>query len=170
MFSVNGWSAEKPLSMTEKGRTRTPTMSLYHSLQDWIMKMNNWLQQRRDWTNKRTNIHAVKNPGFATACNWNCHKVLQDLQAQVIRKKAQFPPVPDATLECQAWPGVKLSAMGVSGSTKEWEIAETRLPWQDYLNCIVIYIYRFLHHVTLWVRLVLHSAHTQKQQLVLSVS
>ena len=47
---------------------------------------------------------------------------------QVIRKKAQFPPVPDATLECQAWPGIKLSAMGVSRSTKEWELAETGLP------------------------------------------
>ena len=55
--------------------------------------------------------------------------MLQDLQAQVITKKAQFPLVPDATLECQAWPGVKLSAMGVSRWTKEWEIAETGLPW-----------------------------------------
>ena len=54
--------------------------------------------------------------------------MLQDLQAQVITKKAQFPLVPDATLECQAWPGVKLRAMGVSRSTKEWEIAETGLP------------------------------------------
>ena len=38
---------------------------------------------------------------------------------------------PDAMLECQVWPGVKLNAMGVSRSTKEWEIAETGLPWPD---------------------------------------
>ena len=36
--SVNEWSAEKTLSMMEKGRTHTPTKSLYHSLQDWITK------------------------------------------------------------------------------------------------------------------------------------
>ena len=77
--SVNEWSAEKPLSMMEKGCTHTPAKSLYHSLQDWITKMNNWLQKRRDWTNKHTNTHAIKNPGFATAYNWNCHKMLQDL-------------------------------------------------------------------------------------------
>ena len=41
--SVNEWSAEKTLSMMEKGCTHTPTKSLYHSLQDWITKMNNWL-------------------------------------------------------------------------------------------------------------------------------
>ena len=67
--------------------------------------------------------------------------MLQDLQAQVITKKAQFPLVPDATLECQAWPGVKLSAVGVSRSTKEWEIAETGLPCEvldgsGLLNCV----------------------------------
>ena len=77
--SVNEWSAEKTLSMMEKGCTHTPAKSLYHSLEDWITKINNWLQQRRDWTNKHTNIQAVKNPGFATACYWNCHKMLQDL-------------------------------------------------------------------------------------------
>ena len=41
--SVNKWSAEKPLSMIAKGCTHTPAKSLYHSLQDWITKMNNWL-------------------------------------------------------------------------------------------------------------------------------
>ena len=119
----------------EKGCTHTPAKSFYHSLQDWITKMNNWLQKRRDWTNKHTNIHAIKNLGFATACDWNCHKMLQDLQTQVITRKAQFPLVPDAMLECQAWPGVELSAMGVSRSTKEWEIAKTGLPWSQLKDC-----------------------------------
>ena len=62
--------------------------------------------------------------------------MLQDLQAQVITKKVEFPLVPDATLGCQARPGVKLSAMGVSRSTEEWEIAETGMPYViDMLAC-----------------------------------